>query len=521
MRSFLLLSVTGVTVLTAACGVSPEPPPVPATPQVSLHPERRGIGLLPLGEPRAMVKPRLGVALDPRRSLAVTDATILARFSFEEVMKRLVRQSGIPGLTPLRLYQEWWDSERPAPGLGLGGAHCDDQPLPDGEPGFNGFAFACPRVEGLQAQDNPFVDPDTNPAAYVPIGLFNRFDLAAQDGSDCGEYRIVFARRSGITDSHSRNLVIFEGALPNPHPKKGIRGCAKVVRFWADLSRVPSAARRAELLYHFYFEGLEEFPPVVDLNNYGNASNRITGQVRTNQFMQTTWTLREFRLRKRCTRGSCVLRFEPDTVKTNPAGVLFNASESHPLKDDFEAALSSQVEALAVNDLMRFTLPLEQRFNSGQSNSSGTENRYVDLFGNDPSPLRTRLQERLTALGSTLTPDNLVARAQALSCAGCHQLSSGADLGGGLTWPTRSADFKFVHVSERTMEDGPDGPRYGLSELLTGTFLPFRQQLMETFLAQRPPFDKYPSAYDDDDDDGEEARELGARPGQAPASAVR
>lgn len=191
------------------------------------------------------------------------------------------------------------------------------------------------------------------------------------------------------------------------------------------------------------------------------------------------------------------MRIEPDTVKTNPAGVLFSAKVSHPLKADFEDALEAQVESLLGDDLLRYTLDVEERFNSGQSHSSGTDNLYVHQLGNGQSPLKTRLQQRLAAVGSTLTPMNVVARAQTLSCAGCHQLSTGANLGGGLYWPSKSTLYTFVHVSERTLEEGPDGPRYGLSEALVGTFLPSRQQVLEAFLEQRPPFDKHPK-HDED-----------------------
>ncbi len=65
-----------------------------------------------------------------------------------------------------------------------------------------------------------------------------------------------------------------------------------------------------------------------------------------------------------------------------------------------------------------------------------------------------------------------------------------------------------MHVSERTKEDGPDGPRFGLSESLVNTFLPGRQQLLEAFLERRPPFDKHP----DPDDECEEVS--GARAGK-------
>ncbi|MFY0563670.1 hypothetical protein ACN28E_07475 [Archangium lansingense] len=509
MRSFLLLALAGATALTA-CSASVEQPAVPTTPQVSRHPERRGIGLLPVGGLQTLAKPKADFVVDPRRSLAVTDEVILARFSFEEVMNRLAEQSGIPGLTGLQLYQEWWDSQRKGPGLRLGGPHCDDERQPDGKPAFKGFAYMCPREEWRQALENPFAEPATNPGAYVPIGLFNRFDLAAEDGSDCGEYRIVFARRSGITDSSKRNLLAFEGVLPNPRPKKGIDGCRKVARFWAELSQEPDAAARAEALHRFYFEGVGKFPPVLHIDHFGNATEHGTGQVRTNQFMHNSWTLREFRLRKRCTGNTCVMRFEPDTVKSNPAGVLFSAKQDHSLKEEFSEVFASQIGVLSGNELLLYTMDIDDRFNSGQSNSSGTENLYAHQMGNGQSPLRTKLQERLHLAGSPLTVANIVARAQTLTCAGCHQLSTKVDLGGGLTWPDKTTNFTFVHVSERTMDEGPDGPRFGLSEPLVGTFLPYRQQLLEAFLERRPPFDKHP----DPDDHCEAPAPPGAQAGK-------
>ena len=493
MRLMRLLAVTGVAVFSS-CDLPEQPLSGLAPPPPSSHPERRGIGLLPVVPPEApealaAQAPVKELAVDPRRSLVVTDEAILARFSFEDVMEQLVAQSKVARLTSLRLYQEWWDTQRRAPGLGLGGPHCDDQTLADGAPGLNGFAYACPRGEGNQAKENPFETPDTNPGAYVAIGLINRFDLAAVDGSDCGEYRLLFARRSGLTLDTSRNLISFESVMPNPSPKQGLRGCKDLVDFWAGLSKQANVNKRADDLHDFYFKGYRAFPPALHIDNLGNALDRTTGQVRTNQFMQALWTLREFRVRKACTGKTCVLRFEPDSVKNSPAGVLFSSKTSHPLQEDFAQVLTAQVDTLALNELGRFSLALDERFSGGQSRSSGTEDLYGHQFGKGASPLRTRLQARLDALGSPLTPNHLVARAQTLSCAGCHQLSTGANLGGGLVWPTKSNGFEFVHVSERVHEQGPDGRRYGISEALEGVFLPQRQALMEAYLANRAPFD--------------------------------
>jgi len=486
-----LLAVAGVVVFSA-CAQSVEPPSGGPLSPVSVHPERRGIGLLPLDAPSLDASAEKAYVLDPRRSLVVTDEVILARFSFAEVMEQLVAQAKVAKLTPLQFYQEWWDTQRRSPGLSLGGAHCDDQLLADGTSGLNGFSYACPRAEGNQAKEDPFTSPATNLAAYVPIGLINRFDLAAKDGRDCGEYRIIFARRSGMTQDNSRNLIAFESVLPNPQPKKGVKGCRDVALFWAKLSKESDARERADELHDFYFEGYKDFPPVLHIDNLGNAQNRPTGQVRTNQFMQALWTLREFRVRKQCAGKTCVLRFVPDTVKDSPAGVLFSAKTIHARQEDFIQLLSSQVGALTVNDLFRFEFVSDARFDSGQSRSSGTDDLYTFQMGKGESPLRTRVQERLDALGSTLTPYQIAARVQALSCAGCHQFSTGVNLGGGLIWPSKSSSFEFVHVSERTYEMGPDGRRYAISEALEGFFMPQRQQVLEAYLNGAASFSALP-----------------------------
>lgn len=441
------------------------------------HPERRGIGLLPLHDgPR-----QLSTLVEPRRSLAVTDQVILNQFSFHLVMNQLVIQSGVTGLTPLRLYRQWWDTANQAPGLGLG-PHCNDS-LFNGVPSLNSFVYTCPRAEGGQIHEDPFSSPATNPTAYIPIGLFNRFDLASTDGRDCGEYRIIFARKEGQTNPFKRNLIIFEAVLPNPQPSLGLEGCRPVAQFWADLSAENDPSVRATRLQNFYFNGLSGFLPVIHINNYGNrTSGAPTGQVRTNQFLEASWTLREFKVRKSCS-GSCALRFIPVTVKTNPGGLLFSPTSTHPLKSDFQGlAFPGQVPALARSNINTFTMFIEDRFNSGQSNSQGTENNYVAQFTPNASTLRGNIQSKLTAMGSSLTPDHIVRRAMTQSCAGCHQHNNAApnnDLGNGMIWP---ASLGFVHVSEVQQESGPDGQRFRISPALTDVFLPHRRAVLESFL---------------------------------------
>jgi hypothetical protein len=439
--------------------------------------------------------------VDIFRSLVVTEQPILARFSFQRVMDQLVAQSGVPGLTPLALFHQWWDTQNPAAeGVGSG-IHCDSDVAFGGGPGINAYPYLCRPAsaahEGGEASSNPFINPGTNPGEYIPIGLFNRFDLAPVNGANCGEHRIVYARRSGITDARNRNLIIFEATMPNPHLDQGLKGCDKIVRFWADLSRTSDLGKRADDLEHFYFDGIAGLPPVVEISHYGDNATGV-GQIRTNQFMQPAptnplvWNLREFKLIRTCAGASCsAMNVVPVTDKTNPFGPLFSAAGTHPQRPAFQTSFVTQVGPLAASALAGIDMKTPDVFNGPQSLASGSaENNYLAQFAG-PSALRTDVQTALTGLGSGLSPDDIVKRARALSCAGCHRLSGNNpvpadnEIGGGLTWP---ASLGFTHVSEQVTTVGSDGvTRFALSPALLDAFLPVRKTVLDDFIDDKPP----------------------------------
>ena len=454
------------------------------------HPERRGIGML---DPKLVAslgeKAKLAaiISIDERKSLFVTDIAILENFKFDDVMARLARDSGDPKLTKETLFVQWWDTANkkgmpPNPGLGLG-PNCEDK--------FNDFKFKCPRaMEGAQVKLNPFGAPPfdaPNPkpeddAKYFAIALSNRFDLAglpSVGGEDCGEYRIVFARRSGINNTSNRNLIIFEAVLPNPKPnKKDLTGCLPVQQFWAALTKNADITDRAKKLRQFYFDGIPGFAPVVRARHYGNATRLAKGQIRTNQFMEPNWLLREFRVAQNGKKMTIL----QSTVKSNPAGLLFDETNSHSKTAAFRSNLLQQVKSLSVADLNKFGMPtIQDTFNSGESDEMNDDNSYVKQFAKSPK-LAADIQK---ALGSSkLTPQQIVKRAQALSCAGCHDLSNGEDLGDGLEWPK---SMRFVHQSEKRtdLEVAPgelQKTRFGISQALRDVFLPFRKSLVEKFL---------------------------------------
>lgn len=426
--------------------------------------------------------------IDARRSLAITDQPILVNFTLKRVLDQIIATSGVSGVTATALFQQWWDVQNPKPGRGLG-PHCDDVVDGSGYPLVNGYPYGCrpAPAEGSQASCDPFATGSA--CAYIPLGLFMRFDLAPEDGRHCGEYRVIFAKESGRTDAQDRNLLIFEGAMRNPHVNQGIRGCEKYVRAWADLSTQPSIDKRRATLEGFYFDGYEEFDPIISYTSYGeNALG--AGQVRTNSFVQPNtprvWSLREFKLQRPCA-PTCSLEFVPVSDKVNPFGPLFDAASTNPNAAGFQSEFLTQVPRLAASDPNGIAMDPSDVYDSGQSqaSSSVTETNYAANFGTGPNAFRSAIQSTLTSLGSTLTPDDIVARAQVTTCAGCHRFSSNANLGGAVIWPS---SLGFTHVSEldADVEVVSGVSRYLISDALVNLLLPHRKQVAEDFLDNVP-----------------------------------
>lgn len=436
-----------------------------------------------LGTTRDAVQP--SPVVDVRRSLAITDQPILVNFTLQRVLGQLIATSGVSGLTPTALFQQWWDTQNPPPGSGpdAGAPHCTGT--------LNGYPYACrpSPAEGSQATCDPFAA--NSPCAYIPVGLFMRFDLAPEDGSHCGEYRVIFAKASGhdTAGAQNRSFLIFEASMPNPHLNQGLRGCEKFVRAWAELSDDNSITSRRDKLDDWYFDGYQEFAPIIQYANFGD-NPALAGQIRTNQFVQPDeprmWNLREFKLQKQCT-GSCSLRFMPVTDKVNPFGPLFDGASTDPNAAGFQAELVSQVARLATTNPNAIGMKTSDVYNSGQSlaTSLSTETNYAANFGAGTNAFGTALQGALTAAGSSLQPIHIVRRAQVTACAGCHRFSNGADLGGTLIWPS---SLGFTHISEKDsdLETISGVTRFKISDALTTLLLPHRKQVVENFLNDVP-----------------------------------
>src|SRR5438067_29649 len=176
------------------------------------------------------------------RSFAVTDKSIVTPFTLDRVLTQLIARSGVTSVTAPQLIRQMFDTQNPRPGLVDATApHCNDTIL-NGVPSFNGFPRRCPTPEATLAA-TPYTSDE-----WFTLGLLNRFDVAPADGSNCGQYRLVFAHRENDPINIQRLHLIFEAVLPNPHPEAGLAGCRTVAQLWSDLSSIDSLDVRRERL---------------------------------------------------------------------------------------------------------------------------------------------------------------------------------------------------------------------------------------------------------------------------------
>lgn len=467
-----------------------------------------------------------GRRVDVHRSLFVHDLATLGDGVFaltrtlDQLAEQINRTRVRPRVSAEALFRDLWDTQNhEKEAVTPEGAQCSDN-----DETINGFPYSCPRAEGVEARrvTRDHIDD------YIPIALVNRFDLAHEGWLNCGEYRIIYA----LTDRgpvpyvedrpqpSGRNFIIFEAVLPNPSP--GCKdGCRPVAEFWAGLSLDENPASRTEKLSGFFYEGLPGFNPVVHVDHYsskGTPSGYTSaggGQIRTNQFMQGPWTLKEFRTLIDCDRDACEFQFVPDTVKLNPFARLW--SPYGPGDDfdgralEFRAAIAAQVDELGSGSHpASLSYALEDRFNGAQSEVTNAlpvrapptqgDTDYCAAFDCGTKShhyLAAPLAAFNAETGANLTATHIVNRATALACAGCHQPTTfGLHLPEALgpeessklrSWPLSAG---FVHVNEQSLVPMPNPavfgglPGFALSPALTDAFLPARRDVLERFLAE-------------------------------------
>lgn len=415
--------------------------------------------------------------VNPRRSLFETNAQALQPLSMRNVLSAIASNGGLP-VNPVQIHNQLMDTFDEQPGLGFG-AHCDDALAFNGAPGLNGYPLECPRAESNQVG---MLD------LWFPIAAVNRFDLAPSDGASCGQARLVLA-----SNINGRMFTIFEAEVPNPSPGC-LEACRPVQEFWASLTNIDDPAARATELKKAFLDGhptLEAagFGPFMRMQNLTFG----TGQVRTNNFNQGPWTLREHKLVDHVT----VTPGYPDVHRMKAVPVQVASNVFGPLWDDHftrvaaaaacRQQLLSSVPHLMSDDpnLLGFDPSLSDACLAAESSNHLVANNYPLHLSRATGSFRAQIDAAIDAIdpSSGLSAFDIAQRARfAGTCIGCHEETNGLSLGGGVIAPS---SLGFVHTSEQLTEPCGDGTTcFMISDALEQAFLPFREHVMESFLEQ-------------------------------------
>lgn len=396
----------------------------------------------------------------PERILLENDAVATSIVGIQQVFDALASNGDVTGDGEL-LYRQLIDSYATADvGQEPSAVHCGDE-VTNGATTLNGFPITCNRVERFQID---------NFDEWFATAFVNRIDLAPTNGAHCGQQRIIFAN-----NAQNRMFMIFESQVPNPDPESGVEGCAPLAEFWADANAIDDPVLRGLRLTDAFLFGDAE----LETFGFGPFMNPVnltagSGQIRTNQFDQSPWTLREFKLAERDGELAVV----PFPVAEAPNGNLWDDTLAHPHGDACRANFLEAVDGLLTNDPARMSFVVDHECKDAESrNDFGQAYAFRMSEG-----FREQLEQRLD--GTDLTAEQVANRAQfAGSCIGCHEEAGAADLGAGIRAPFSRG---FVHVEEFSSSDclqrNAGTTCFPTSQALRNVFLPSRLRALSDLI---------------------------------------
>lgn len=397
---------------------------------------------------------------DPRRGVMENGIDALP-FTLEDTLSTALRNagSGLDGLSAYHAIIESYATR--AQGRDPAAIHCDDE-LTNGQPSLNGFPHQCGRLEAQQFD---------NIGAWFATAAVNRLDLAPADGENCGQQRIIFANTSPI--GNGRMLMILESQVPNPNPECGVSACAPIADFWTALGQITDPIERGLRLREAFLTGSPEllaagFAPFMNAANLGPQG----GQIRTNNFNDFVWTLREFQFEDVNTPPL------PVPVAESPNGALWNDLSGAPQGEACrESFLRAAELGLTTDNLSAMSFPVDEACKDSESRNDFSQDYAGQLRSGSGA-----FAAELAALGAPLglSADELAARARfAGSCMGCHMEAGGSLLGNGLAAPFQG---DFVQVSELGLEDCGNGLCFSVSDALRNVFLPHRARVTQSLV---------------------------------------
>ena len=397
----------------------------------------------------------------PERVLLESNTDAVAAVSLDSVFQALATNGGHSGDGKL-LYQQIFDSYASADQAQLpGGIHCGDE-LTNGVPTLNGFPIDCNRAEAQHVNDME---------KFFATAFVNRIDLAPANGAHCGQQRMIFAN-----NSQGRAFMILEAQIPNPAPELGVDGCRPLAQFWMDQNNEPDAKIRGQRLAQAFLQGGVKGLAEFGFGAFYTAENLTvgSGQIRTNQFDSSPWTLREFKL---ALDGDSIAAV-PFPVAESPNGSLWNEDSGQPQGAACRESFLTALDGVLTDDMSRMSFVVDSACKDGESRNDFSE----DYAGQLTPGFRSQLADKLLSVGSRLQPEDVANRARfSGSCIGCHNEASGSLLGNGVFAPF-SNDFPQVEEFSQQCGDGETGSCFSPSNALQTVFLPGRLTVLSNLL---------------------------------------
>ncbi len=366
--------------------------------------------------------------------------------------------------------------------------------------------------------------------SLVPTAVFNRLDLAPKSYADCGEYRIVYSFKKPAPDSSmvQRLFLNFEARVPNPKYKSPgnltakmiAEGCKNIAGFWANLPNESDPNRIGKELHKFFYKetpggGERAMRP----ETLGSQSGQIRGNLQAAQCTpsgtcskdnQKLWLLREWRVMPTPVKRIKFppLQFRAETLKDNPLAELYQDVDDSGQEDSKLSELKRHfhltfaylygpaliapknmpkapnslwiVNNLALNPLGHCNC--FDKFNEFQNVMSGRSNDNINYNYNEYQSIKQIINNILMKKiprTHSLTEKQIILRAEAVSCGGCHKFVAGRHIGklnnNEIQWP--DTNERFVHISEINNKHIDR-----LSVGLKNKYLPYRKFNLEQFI---------------------------------------
>lgn len=273
--------------------------------------------------------------------------------------------------------------------------------------------------------------------------------------------------------------MILEAQIPNPHPECGVDACRPLAQAWQDLS-TSDPGTRAKLLHEMFLTGSASltqagFPAFMSANSMTVGS----GTIRTNNFDDEPWTLREFKVVVNEGGGEVIA--VPFPVAESPSGELWNDQSTHPAAEACRANFLEALEGVLTDNVSRMRFVVADACKNSESQNDFFSEDYATHLAAGSGAFAKEIEARIEGTG--LTARDIANRARfGGSCIGCHMEASMSFLGNGVFAP-------FVRDFPQILEfpePCPDGSLNcsGISPGLRDNFLPHRQAIHATLLSR-------------------------------------